>query len=411
MKIAVVAPHTTQICRPEVQVGSLKGFERFHVFLVASNLRKIGVNAKFFYLTNENSVITREFVNTPVVFCPVTWRPRREYGWELSFPLFKELKKFKPDLIHTFNYSHPAFWSLIIAAKLLRTPLVVSHTASNWVHSPPRRFRGKVFQMIQEFSMKKADRIIVGWNKREVDWLINELGYPRERILELIWLGIDTELFRPIDEDLAINTLSLDNNYRYLLTVGIIRTPQQMDKNPFELLHILKMLNEKRGKFHFKLIVVGSGSPENEKCFIDTANQLGTFDDVIMPGWIASGQKLADYYNAADVYLNTSEKDSGFGKGSAIGKETTIWEAMACGTPIITYATEYSRDDGCMIYIPNRDRELMAEKVLELMEDSKLRTKLIEHSLEDIRRNGTWPKVAESLKSQYVKVLQDRGRI
>ena len=409
MRIAVVAPHTTQICRPEVEdeVERLDEWRRFHVFLIASNLRKAGVDAEFFYLTRKRSIYKRVIEDTPVTFCPVSWLSKKEFGWELSFSLLSELRKFQPDLIHTFHYAPPTFWWLVICAKSLKVPLITTHVASDWSHNLAKRLRGRVFEKICDFFTKKADRIIINCNQREINWLTNDLGYSPEKIVELISYGTSTEFFHPLDKDFAMREIGLDRGYKYLLSVCLIRTPSEMRKNPFELLYVLKILKEKQNQFHFKLIVVGSGPKENVDYFIDTAKRLRVFDDVIMTGYIASEERLSYYFNAADVYLNTSEKDSGYGKKNAAGKEAVIFDAMACGIPNITYASEYHKDDGCMIYVPNRDRELMAEKVIELMEDSKLRHKLVKNSLRDIREHGTWPKISESLKKEYNKILKE----
>lgn len=57
-------------------------------------------------------------------------------------------------------------------------------------------------------------------------------------------------------------------------------------------------------------------------------NDLGSYD-VIYPGFISDEELLADYYRAADVFVNPSLQES-FGY--------TVCESMACGTPAVAFA-------------------------------------------------------------------------
>jgi len=100
-----------------------------------------------------------------------------------------------------------------------------------------------------------------------------------------------------------------------------------------------------------------------------------------------SDETLAKIYSSADVFLYTSYAES-FGLPPL--------EAMACGTPVVTTDNKGNRDyirEGynCLI-IPPGSPEAAANAVIKILQDDKLRDRLIEGGLETAR-HWTWDKV------------------
>jgi glycosyltransferase involved in cell wall biosynthesis len=73
-----------------------------------------------------------------------------------------------------------------------------------------------------------------------------------------------------------------------------------------------------------------------------------------------SMEELAEYYSMADVYVNTTLEDT---------FPTTNLEALACGTPVITFATGgsvESVDDSTGKIVPKGDTEALIRAIEEL---------------------------------------------
>lgn len=71
-------------------------------------------------------------------------------------------------------------------------------------------------------------------------------------------------------------------------------------------------------------------------------------------------EELAEYYSMADAYVNTTLEDT---------FPTTNLEALACGTPVITFATGgsvESVDESCGKIVPKGDSEALLQAVREL---------------------------------------------
>ena len=70
-------------------------------------------------------------------------------------------------------------------------------------------------------------------------------------------------------------------------------------------------------------------------------------------------KELAELYSCAEVYVNTTLEDN---------YPTTNLEAVACGTPVITFETGGSPESAKMYgkVVPRRDVDAVAKAVLEV---------------------------------------------
>lgn len=78
-----------------------------------------------------------------------------------------------------------------------------------------------------------------------------------------------------------------------------------------------------------------------------------------------STKELAEYYSMANVFVNPTLEDT---------FPTTNLEALACGTPVITFATggsPESLDDTCGRVVPRRDIEALRHAILDEMQNPK----------------------------------------
>jgi glycosyltransferase involved in cell wall biosynthesis len=105
---------------------------------------------------------------------------------------------------------------------------------------------------------------------------------------------------------------------------------------------------------------------------------LGISEHVVFTGFVPD-EDLPALYSTATVYACPSLYE-GFGQ--------TLIEAMACGTPVVSY-NDTSLPEVCgdaALLVDANDAPAFAAQIRRLLEDAKLRTALIEKGSKSIER-------------------------
>jgi len=122
-----------------------------------------------------------------------------------------------------------------------------------------------------------------------------------------------------------------------------------------------------------RLDLLGTGPAEG--VLRDLSREL-TLDNVCFEG-VISREKIADYYDRADVFINASRLDN---------MPVSILEAYAAGLPVVSTAPEgmsYVVDDGKTgLLSPVGDSRALAESVLRLLNDPQLASSLATDALQ-----------------------------
>jgi glycosyltransferase involved in cell wall biosynthesis len=148
-------------------------------------------------------------------------------------------------------------------------------------------------------------------------WLANEVrrsALLRDLPVTVVPLGLDTEIFRPVDRSFARNILGLREDAAVVLFVAEPIT--RSNKGFADLAQALDGLDRPSNLI---LLSAGSGRPPAR---VQKAHQhLGKIGDERL---------LSIVYNAADVFVIPSMQDN---------SPQTALEAIACGIPVVGYAT------------------------------------------------------------------------
>jgi glycosyltransferase involved in cell wall biosynthesis len=163
-----------------------------------------------------------------------------------------------------------------------------------------------------------------------------------DRRVEVIPYGLDTEIYRPIDQSTARKLLQLPQDKQLVLFLSLNATSDQ--RKGFHLLQpALQQLSQRLlcatspkglascptepalsvgqsgGQDQLELMVVGASAPENPPELGFKAHYLGILGDDLT---------LALAYSAADVFVAPSLQDN---------LPNTVLEAIACGTPCVAF--------------------------------------------------------------------------
>jgi D-inositol-3-phosphate glycosyltransferase len=162
-----------------------------------------------------------------------------------------------------------------------------------------------------------CDRIIASTTKEQED-LINHYGASKDKIT-IIPCGVNLDLFKPVDKEIARKELGLDHQ-KVILFVGRIEPLKGLEQ-------LLEALSYMEGKKPPLLIIVGGDEHSQGQVQIlqRMAKELRIQDQVTFIGSVDQ-EKLPSFYSAADICAIPSYYES-FGM--------VALESLACGTPVV----------------------------------------------------------------------------
>jgi len=237
--------------------------------------------------------------------------------------------------------------------------------------------------------IKDCHRIIAP-TEREKEYLIHYYN-ASPKAISVIPCGVDLELFRSVEKEIARSYLGLDGE-RIILFVGRTVPIKGIEK----LLRAMTYL-DKRQKL--KLVVIGG----DEYCQAEVerlkhlSQRLQIHDSVIFLGLVKQ-EKLPYFYSAADLCVFPSYYES-FG--------LVALESLACGTPVVATkvgAMEHVIRQGETGYVvidnaPHR----LADKIALFLSMSR------PHAIGAIRDSVakfSWSNIAEAIIDEYRTVLR-----
>ncbi len=140
----------------------------------------------------------------------------------------------------------------------------------------------------------------------------------QERRIEVIPTGQDTDLYRPINKNIAREFLNLPQD-KTLILFGAVNPSGEKRKGFHLLKSALEVLAHSQFSSRFELIVFGGGW--NSNCL---EGKWKTYS----LGKLSDDQRLVAMYSAADVFVAPSTEEN---------LANTVIESMACGTPVVAF--------------------------------------------------------------------------
>lgn len=161
-------------------------------------------------------------------------------------------------------------------------------------------------------------------NYQDFDLILSPSDYTRRYLtgiglknIEVVRIGIDTEVFKPGDKTQQKRLWGIPEDRISVLYVGRF----SKDKGVYDLTDIIKTVDTlQEGKFFFHL--VGGGPEENR------IRELLSGENFKITPYVDDQKQLASIYSSADVFISCSTSDT-YG--------ISILEAQACGVPVVAY--------------------------------------------------------------------------
>jgi glycosyltransferase involved in cell wall biosynthesis len=212
----------------------------------------------------------------------------------------------------------------------------------------------------------------------------------KQRRIETIPLGLDTDKYQPIDKQVARQLLNLPQD-KQLVMFGAAN-PTSDPRKGFDLLQsALQQLYRSSWQDRLELVVLGSNRPQEPLDLGFPIHYLGFMHDDL---------SLALCYAAADVTVVPSIQEA-FGQMAS--------ESLACGTPVVAFAATGVQD------IVDRDLngylarpfavEDLAKGIVWVLEDPQRYQKLQFHAREKAVREFALEVQAQRYLSLYAEIL------
>lgn len=331
----------------------------------------------------------------PDVLRPPFIRPLRRALWRFGLggiAVYRQmqvlLEEIRPDLfdIQMLNAA------MIPAALARRGPLVITP----WGHDLlvyPQEY--SVFtRLAMRWALRRADLVVCNSSRLEQSAI--HFGARPQRIRRANWTGVDTKVFRPGIED-------SDLRDRY----GIVGRPVLFSPRglwPDYRIHVLIRALPEILRFlpQAQLVISGNPSPfpDYVRSLHTEVEQMGLEGQVIFAGSVPQEQ-VVQLYALADVVLSVPISDS---------RPASIFEAMACGVPLIVSdlpsIREIVRDGETGLVVPVDDPAAVAAAVLRLLSDDRLHQHIVERAGAFVREQGDYETEMAKVAQYYAELLE-----
>lgn len=254
-------------------------------------------------------------------------------------------RELRPNVIHAHWLCGYAAFAALAGAS----PLVAMAWGSDVLRAD------RVRAVAARIALRRS-RIAMADSRALLDRLV-ELGAPREATVLVNW-GVDLDTFAPVN--------GVRPELRESLGLGIgpvILSPRSLTPvyNPETILAAFALVAEVRPRAELLLKHMGAGAPP-----------VAEAPGVRIIGHVPYEQ-MAAYYQAADVCVSIPSSDS---------SPRSVWEAMACGCPVVVSDLPWVRE----LIEPGRDAlvvpvepEAVAGAILRVLGDPKLAAGLRRH--------------------------------
>lgn len=405
-QIAMISFHTCPLASEE---GKETGGMNVYVLELSRALTRLGHQVDIFTRSQDvhNKALVEVSDGLRVVH--LVAGPQTPINKKELFPYLLEFVEHYNDFCkdnsvsHTIIHAH-YYLSGLIGLQMKNRPMILSfHTLGLMKNLVARNIAEKEEDKRIEAEMylgKLAKKIVVP-SKSDKNYLRYLYGVPQKTI-EVIPPGVNTELFRPMDKEIAKKHIGLSMQDKMILFVGRIEPLKGVDM----LMYAMKIVTERNPGIRVCLCIVGGDISQPPDAWSDTLQNLNAVRHTLNMSTTVTfvGQKsqelLPYYYNASEMVVMPSHYES-FGMSAL--------EAMSCGVPVITtnvagVSSLIDESHSSLITSVNNPL-LLASQIEHLLHHPEKRAIM----REEIRKNVldlSWGNIADKMSSLYREVYE-----
>jgi L-malate glycosyltransferase len=277
-----------------------------------------------------------------------SWPPPLR-GFHMSHALGRVAHELDPDLVHA-HYLTEYGW---MAARENLRPLISSAWGSDVLAvRGVNRLRSR--DAVDASALVFVDSAYLG---REVRALAHN-----DVPVKVVRWGLDLETFSPGDRSAAREALGTPTDGPLVVSVRGLKQVY----NPELLLRAFARVRARRREAHLLLKHPQAATPLSITAAIE---RLGLQRAVTMLGNLPSS-RLPDVYRAADVVVSLASSDS---------SPRSVWEALACGRPVVVSDLPWARDElepGGEALLVSLDTAEVASAIDRVLDDQALAERL-----------------------------------
>ena len=308
---------------------------------------------------------------------------RSIYHGPISWPYFKALAGAQADVVSATSFPYLHMHYAVLARRLNRLPLVLHgalHPDDRWSYD-----RRVIYKAIAACDIYLANTAF------ERDHVIAK-GMPPERV-RIASPGVDPEPFAAADGHRLRRQLGWTDE-PVIAYVGQQSAHKGIETLYQAMRHVWQVVPEAR------LIVAGGRTPYSETLdsILDEFTAAERDRIRIMPNF--DEEEKAGIYAACDLFVSASGFES-FG--------ITFLEAWSAGKPVIgcrsgAIPTVITEDqDGLLV--PYQDAPELANALIKLLQDGRLRAQLGQRGREKVLTNYTWEIAAQRFRAAYESAI------
>ena len=295
------------------------------------------------------------------------------------------------DLVHD---NQTLGWGLLGIQKFLPILATIHHPitvdrrlelehARTWVERFGKR-RWYAFTRMQTQVAKRMTRVMTVSENSKVD-IAADHQVPEDRI-HVVPVGVDPELFRPLDEVARVP--------------GRIITTASADVAMKGLVYLLEAAAKVRAEREVDIVIIGK--PKEGSKTAETLRRLG-LEDVVQFVSGVSDQRIVELYSEAEVACVPSLYE---------GFSLPAIEAMSCATPLVATTGGAlpevcgTHDETCLL-VPPGDSDALAAMISTSLADPELRARIGAAGRQRVIDHWSWRHTAEKTVAQYRALLKE----
>ncbi|NYT11115.1 MAG: glycosyltransferase family 4 protein [Methanomassiliicoccales archaeon] len=246
---------------------------------------------------------------------------KRENRWMYLLKLYLKspfIKIFKEDILH-FHRLDDMLPFLILHKKTQKVCTLHGKILENVEskHSRPVSYIYDIAERIALRNLIKQNTLLIAVDEGTKNYYLSKEPGLEEKIV-VIPVGVDTDMFKPMNKKKARESKGFFNNDKIVLYIGRL----EKEKDIGFLLQAFNIVLKKEK--NAKLVIVGEGR-EKEK-LKGVSSELGIEKNVVFMGNIPHS-KIPEIMNSSDVLVLCSKYE---------GSPTIVKEAISCGIPVVS---------------------------------------------------------------------------